>query len=168
MKSAAARAAEGEAMTLRLGDLLVNKGVLNEAQRSEILRRQQTDPKPFGALAERLFGVGPEVVEQAWAEQFARTTRSVDPRRERVDPGVLPLIERRQAWQFRRVEGGDLVMCTTREHLVRALKFTGWRLSKPCHFVLADPLALGEALMRYYRLEGMTPEMVTAGPRRRA
>lgn len=158
-------------MTVRLGDLLVERGVLSEAQRAEILQRQKTDPRPFGALAERLFGIGPDVIEQAWAEQFAGLTSSVDPRAEAVDPGVLGLIERRQAWQFRvlplRYEDGDLVMCTTREHLVRALKFTGWRLSKPCHFVLADSLALGEALMRYYRLEGMTPETVAGGPRHR-
>ncbi len=154
-------------MPVRLGDLLVEKGVLSEEQRAEILRRQRTDPRPFGALAERLYGVGPDVVEQAWAEQFEGLTAHVDPRGEPLDPGVLDLIDRRQAWQFRvlplRYEDGDLVMCTTREHLVRALKFAGWRVPGPCHFVLADPLPLGEALMRYYRMEGMTPAMVTGG-----
>ncbi len=155
-------------MPVRLGDLLVERGVLTEEQRAEILRRQRTDPRPFGALAERLFGVKPEAVEQAWAEQFEGLTPRVDPRRERVDAGVLGLIDRRQAWQFRvlplRYDDGDLVMCTTREHLVRALKFTGWRLARPCHFVLADPVALGEALMRHYHLEGMTPAMVAGAP----
>lgn len=151
-------------MAVRLGDLLVERGLLTESQRAEIVRRQKRDPRPFGAIAERLYGVRPEAVEQAWADQFARITATVDPRDERVDSDALGSIERRQAWQFRvlplRYEGGDLVICTTREHLVRALKFTGWRLTRPCHFVLADPLALGEALMRYYRLEGMNPAMV--------
>ncbi|MFM9995335.1 MAG: hypothetical protein ACKVU4_05985 [Phycisphaerales bacterium] len=151
-------------MTLRLGDLLVQRGVLTVAQRDEVLRLQRTDPRPFGAIAERMFGVVPARVEEAWAEQFSGLTSHVDPRREPVDPRVLPAIDRRQAWQFRvlplREEGGDLVLCTTREHLVRALKFTGWRIARSCHFVLAEPLALGEALMRHYRLDGMTPEMV--------
>jgi hypothetical protein len=158
-----------KAMTVRLGDLLVDRGFLTEGQRAEILRRQRTDHRPFGALAERMYGVGPDVVEQAWADQFAEITSRVDPRRERIDPEALSMIERRQAWQFRvlplRFEEDDLVMCTTREHLVRALKFTGWRIPRRCHFVLAEPLALGEALMRYYRLEGMNPAMVTGkGP----
>lgn len=151
-------------MTLRLGDLLVQRGLLTPAQRDTVLREQRTDPRPFGAIAERMFGVIPARVEEAWADQFSDLTSHVDPRREAVDPRVLAAIDRRQAWQFRvlplREEDGDLVLCTTREHLVRALKFTGWRIARSCHFVLAEPLALGEALVRYYRLDGMTPEMV--------
>lgn len=149
---------------LRLGDLLVRMGVLTPGQRDDVLRRQRTEPRPFGVLAERMFGVQPAAVEEAWAEQFSGLTAHVDPRREPIDPEVLPVIDRRQAWQFRvlplRMDGGDLVLCTTREHLVRALKFAGWRVIHPCHFVLAEPRALGEALVRHYRLDGMTPDMV--------
>lgn len=149
---------------MRLGDLLVRNGVLTDDQRRQILRRQRDDPSPFGVLAERLFGVGPGAVESAWAEQFATLTDHVDPRLEPVEPEVLGLIDRRQAWQFRvlplRAEGEDLVVCTTREHLVRALRFTGWRLARTCQFVLADPLALGEALTRYYRLDGLSPASI--------
>jgi hypothetical protein len=154
---------------MRLGELLVRNGVITEEQRQQIVRRQRDDPTPFGALAERMFGVRPHAVEAAWAEQFAGLTTTVDPRLEPVDPAVLRLIDRRQAWQFRvlplRDDGDDVVLCTTREHLVRALKFTGWRIARSCHFLLADPTALGEALMRYYRLDGMTAAMVAGSSR---
>jgi hypothetical protein len=150
---------------LRLGDLLVRRGVLTESQRDAVLDYQKLTGRPFGELAERLFGVGQQAVEHAWAEQYGMIARRVDPRTERTDPEVMNLIDRRQAWQFRvlplRVDADEVILCTTQEHLVRALKFAGWKIQAPCYFVLADPVALGEALMRHYPLAGMSPEVVS-------
>lgn len=156
-------------MSIRLGDLLVRKGVLTESQRQKVLEYQQVMARPFGELAERLFGIRPAVIEDAWADQYVEVTRRVDPRRETVDPDVLTLVDRRQAWQFRflplRHDGDELMACTTREHLVRALKFAAWAITDPCYLVVAEPEALGEALVRYYPLAGMTPAMVAGrGP----
>src|SRR5690606_14849299 len=118
-------------MMLRLGDLLVRNGALTEAQRDSVLDYQRLTGRPFGELAERLFGVGQQAVEQAWAEQYGMIAQRVDPRTERVDAEALSMIDRRQAWQFRvlpiRFEAGELMICTTQDHLVRALKFAGWR-----------------------------------------
>lgn len=141
-------------MAIRLGDLLVAKGILTEAQRVEILEEQRTTPRPFGELAERLFGVSESAVEQAWAEQYAQMAEGIDPRAATVDPDVLGLIERRQAWQFRvlpiRVDGDEIVVCTTADNLPRALRFIGWRVSRPCYFQIADADALDEALQQHY------------------
>lgn len=153
---------------MRLGDLLVRRGVLTEAQRDSVLEHQKLTGRPFGELAERLFGVGQGAVEQAWAEQYAMIARRVDPRIERVDAEVLKVIDRRQAWQFRilplRFDADELMICTTQDHLVRGLKFAGWKIQASCFFVLADPRALGEALMKHYPMAGMTPDVV-AGQR---
>ena len=111
-------------MTVRIGDLLVRKGVLTGAQRDHVLAEQVRSGRPFGELAERLFGVTPLAIEQAWAEQYASITRSVDPMAEQAEAGALALIDRRQAWQFRliplRFDGPELMVCTSQEHLVRA------------------------------------------------
>lgn len=151
-------------MTLRLGDLLVRSGALTEEQRDSVLEYQKLTGRPFGELAERLFGVGEAVVEQAWADQYAMVAQRIDPRTERFDPECLSLIDRRQAWQFRtlpiRFDGDELIICSTHEHLVRALKFAGWRIQAPCYFVLTDALSLGEALVKHYPMAGMTPNMV--------
>lgn len=151
-------------MTLRLGDLLVRNGALTEDQRDSVVEYQKLTGRPFGELAERLFGISEAIVEQAWADQYAMVAQRVDPRNERLDPECLCLVDRRQAWQFRvlpiRFDGDELMVCTTREHLVRALKFAGWRIQAPCYFVLTDPLTLGEALMKQYPMAGMTPHMV--------
>ncbi len=152
-------------MTLRLGDLLVRRGILTESQRDSVLESQKLTGRPFGELAERLFGVAESSVEQAWAEQYAMIARRIDPRTERIDPDVLTLIDRRQAWQFRvlpvRIDADEVMVCTTQEHLVRALKFAGWKIQAPCYFVLAESLALGEALVRHYPMGGMTAASVS-------
>ena len=45
--------------TLKLGDLLVQQGVLTVAQRDQVLEAQRLRRRPFGVLAEDLFGVSP-------------------------------------------------------------------------------------------------------------
>lgn len=146
--------------TVHLGDLLVQHGVLTGSQRDEVLIAQKSRGGPFGAIAEQMFGVSPAAVEAAWAEQYATLAPHLDPRSLELPQHVLEMISRRQAWQFRVLpisfKGDELVMCTTQEALPKALKFAGWRLAHVCQFVIAEPLALGEAMERHYPLAGMT------------
>jgi len=153
--------------TVHLGDLLVKHGVLTPVQRDEVLTAQKARGGPFGAIAEEMYGVSPAAVERAWAEQYAAMSAPVDPRLYSINPRALEVITRRQAWQFRMIplefNGDEVLACTTQDHLVRALKFAGWRLGHACQFVLTDAASLGEALARHYPMAGMTPEMVNSG-----
>lgn len=152
-------------MVLRLGDLLVQHGVLTREQVEDILVEQQAVGRPFGELAERLFGVPPQAVERAWAEQYAMLTGEYDLGEARFDPEAIALISARQAWQFRvlpiRFSGDELTVCTMKDQLARALRFVGWKIEHPCHFVLAEPQGFAETLLRHYPLAGMTPGMIT-------
>jgi hypothetical protein len=151
-------------MLIRLGDLLVQRGVLTREQRDAILAEQIQTSRPFGVLAEQIYGVHREDIEDAWAEQYAMINPTVDPRHEEINPAVLQLIGRRQAWQFRmlplRFDGPELVVCTTQDHLVKALRFVGYQVKQPVYFVLSNAQALGEALMTNYPMDGMNPNMV--------
>lgn len=148
-------------MPVRLGDLLVRAGALTEAERDRVLETQQRTRRPFGVLAEELFGVDPAVVERAWAEQYALASERVHPGAETVDPNALACIDRRQAWQFAvlpmRFEAGELIVCTSVEYLPRAMRFAGWRLGERVSFVLAERRELGAALERHYPM-GMTAD----------
>ena len=152
---------------LQLGELLVRHGVLSAQQRDQVLEAQKSRGGPFGVLAEEMFGISPDAVEKAWAEQYAGMMPLIDPRTYTVQGRALEVISRRQAWQFRvlplELSGGNLVACTTQENLVRALRFAGWKLGHQVHFLLASPLALGEAMCEHYPMAGMTPQSLCSG-----
>lgn len=154
-------------LTVPIGQLLVKQGVLTNDECDRIMAEQDISGRPFGAIAEELFGVSAESVEQAWAEQYAMMAEWLDPSVAKVDPAALATIDRRHAWQFRvlpiSMRAGELRICTTREHLVRALNFTTKFLPMTCYYVLSKPENLGDALMRYYPMDGMSREMVGAG-----
>ena len=145
-----------------IGTLMVNNGVITKQQLEQILERQRQTHRPFGEIAEELCGVRAKDVERAWAEQYAQTTRWVNPTLEPCDPGVHDLVSRRQAWQFRVLplgyDGSELMVCTTQEGLVRAMNFAARQIPVTCYFVLAKLDQLAEALMRQYPMEGMSAE----------
>ena len=150
---------------VRLGQLLVESDVLTSRQVEDIVVEQERTGEPFGLLAERLFGVDPRKIEDAWACQYAGLTRTVNPAVEVFDEQAAELVTRRQAWQFRilplRFEGRELLIATTQSHLRRALRFATNIIGIPVFFVMADPMDLGRALCTHYPLPGMTPESVS-------
>ena len=151
-------------MHVRLGEILVCRGLLTAQQVTEVLERQQSTGTPFGALAERMFGVAPDAIEDAWAAQYARLTQTIDPRSEPLCTEALKLITRRQAWQFCvipvRQDDAEVMIATTQQHLRRALRFATRVLGVPSYFVMAENEAMGEALCRLYPMDGMTPASV--------
>ncbi|MEM1184359.1 MAG: hypothetical protein AAGI53_05070 [Planctomycetota bacterium] len=151
-------------MGVRLGDLLIKRGAITEEQRESILEHQRRHPRPFGLLAEQLFGVSPRTVEQAWAEQFAEVADWVELDGLDTVPDVLDLIDRRQAWQFGVVplyfDSGELAMATSKQHLARAMRFAGWRIEYPCRFVLCSSEDLHNALSERYPMAGIDAEFL--------
>lgn len=141
-------------MALRLGDLLVIKGVLSRTQRDAVLKEQEGTGRPFGEIAEQMFGVSSDLVEDAWAQQYALLSGLIDPRSEHVDAEAVARLGAEEAWQNEvlpmRRDGRELMVCTTREGLVRALSFMDSRVRERCYFVLAERAHLHEALSRHY------------------
>lgn len=139
---------------LRMGELLVRQGVLDSEQVEQILHEQQRMPRPFGDLAERMFGVRPDDVERAWIDQYLGLGTEVDLDQQRMDVHVLKLLNRRQAWQFRvlplRTENNEVVAATCREHLKRAVNFAWGRLNDPVYFLIARRPQLEDFLMQHY------------------
>lgn len=151
-------------MVLRLGDLLIQQGVLTPEQCDQIADEQQTNPRPFGLLAEELFGVDPGVIEHAWAVQFAMISPRINPCEIAHDESVHSVITDRQAWQFgfipvERVAEG-LICATSIECLARALRFVGWRIEEPCSFVICDHSALEMGLSNIYPMDGVDSAMM--------
>lgn len=150
---------------LRIGQILIEHGVLSEQQVFEILEVQKKQGVPFGVLAERLFEVSVESVEQAWIEQYQRFTGVLDLSRERVDVEALQLINRRQAWQFEmaplRIEpGGELLIAASRRRLARAVTFAASRIKQVAFFRIAESEPLREFLRKHYPMPEVSDELI--------
>jgi hypothetical protein len=137
-----------------IGQLLVEQGVLTPRQVEHILTVQKQSHRPFGDLAERLFGINPRAVEDAWVEQYTRTVGIVDLDEQQIDEDCLRLLNRRQAWQFHTLptsrEEDNLNLATSPESLVRAVNFATRKIDEPICFVLAERQQLREFLMKHY------------------
>jgi hypothetical protein len=139
---------------IQIGQLLVEQGVLTDRQVEHILRVQKMSHRPFGDLAERLFGINPQAVEDAWVQQYLRLTGTIDLDAQKIDEQCLRVINRRQAWQFHVLpmnRGDDeMSIATSAESLVRAVNFSAHKLDEPVYFQIADRQQLREFLMKHY------------------
>lgn len=139
---------------IRIGQLLVEQGVLSDIQVEHILKVQKESGRPFGDLAERLFGISPKAVEDAWVEQYIRTAGVVDLNDIEIEKQCLRTLNRRQAWQFHVLPTsrgeGEISVATHPENLVRAVNFATRTLDEPVYFMLAERTQLREFLMKHY------------------
>ncbi len=139
---------------LRLGEFLVAQGALTPAQVSHILDVQAVTTRPFGDLAERLFGIDPRVVAGAWVDQFLSRHEPRDVAAEACEARWLHLVDRRQAWQFRivpmRRENDYLLVAADARGLLKAVNFASRAFPvAPC-FVVGEERSLQALLMRCY------------------
>ena len=139
---------------IRIGDLLVEQGVLTRKQVEHVLQVQKMSHRPFGDLAERLYGIDPKAIEDAWVEQYVRVAGVVDLDEQQIELDCLRTLNRRQAWQFHLLpmnhEQHNLNMATSPENLVRAVNFSTRKLDEPVYFLLAERKQLREFLMKHY------------------
>jgi hypothetical protein len=137
-----------------IGQLLVEQGVLTADQVNHILKVQKASHRPFGDLAERLYGIDPQAIENAWVEQYIQTAGVVDLEQVRFDADCLRVVNRRQAWQFHLLptsrEGEHLNLATDADNLIRAVNFSSRRIDEAVYFLIAEREQLRDFLMKHY------------------
>jgi hypothetical protein len=137
-----------------IGKLLVEQGILTPAQVEQILDVQRMSHRPFGDLAERLFGVEPRAVEDAWVEQYVARAGATNLDLESFDPTVRDVLNARQAWQFQllpiRRDADHFHVATTAAKLVRSVNFVTRKFNEPVHFIIASPRQLRQYLMEMF------------------
>jgi len=153
--------------------LLVRNGILDASQVKRALDEQARTGVPFGVACEQLFSVDPRDIEQAWAEQYAGITQTINPLQESIEPAAQAIVQRRQAWQFGvlpiRWDEGELMVATTPDLLVRAHRFMTRHFDQPVFFVMTSSAHLESAIQRAYPLPGAAlPEGLTANSKRSA
>lgn len=136
---------------IRIGELLKQRGLLDDRQIEEILRRQTVTGQPFGAVAAELFGVQEAELWRAWAQQMIDCCPKVDTELLRVDPKALRFVTSREAWAYRLLPvtwtENEIELVTTPERLPNVMAFAQIKSPVPAVFSLADREDL-EALIR--------------------
>jgi hypothetical protein len=139
---------------IQIGELLMEQGVLTPRQVEHILRVQKESHRPFGDLAERLYGISPQAVEDAWVQQYIRMTGTIDLEDQKFDEQCLRLLNRRQAWQFHMLPMNhseeNLNIATSAGDLVRAVNFSTKKFDEPVYFQIAERKQLKDFLMKHY------------------
>jgi len=145
---------EADLQGIPIGQLLVEQGVLTDEQVRHVLAVQRMSHRPFGDLAERLYGLDPRAIEDAWVEQYIRTTGVVDLERIKIEADALRVLNRRQAWQFHLLplhrDENNLNMATSSDDLIRSVNFAVRKLDDPIYFLIAEREQLREFLMKHY------------------
>ncbi len=151
-------------MSKPMGQILVDRGVLSDTQREEVLRAQRGTNRPFGELAESMFEVSQQEIEAVWAEQYGEIAEWVDPSLLDIPEHVLCVLSGRQAAQFAmipiRYAGRSLVLCTTREQLPRALRFASSTFGAECTLALCESDQLISGLQRHYDVDAAAWEAI--------
>lgn len=139
---------------IRIGELLAEQGILTPRQIRHILQVQKATGRPFGDLAERLYGVEPKIIEDAWVEQYVRISGVIDLEQQQIDEQCLRILNQRQAWQFHMLplyrEDEELHIATSPERLVRAVNYATHTIDEPVFLRIAESTQLREFLMRHY------------------
>ncbi|MFA9479044.1 hypothetical protein ACERK3_12195 [Phycisphaerales bacterium AB-hyl4] len=150
---------------LRIGEILVQNGVLTEQQVFEIAQAQRRLGLPFGVLAEQMFEVTLESIEQAWVQQYHQFTGTIDLASCRFDEQALRLISRRQAWQFEILpinfeSTGELLIAASHARLARAVTFAANRLERVAYFRIAESEQLRDFLQQYYPMPDVSRYLI--------
>lgn len=139
---------------IRMGELLIGEGLMTRQQVNEVLDRQKQCARPFGFLAEMMFGIRPEDIEKVWIAQYLSYDTSIDLDEQKIDIDALKAVNRRQAWQFGimplRREDAELYLATTSEGLPRAVNFAWRRIPDPVFFLIAKRPQLEAFIREHY------------------
>ncbi len=155
---------------LQIGQILVEHGVLTQQQAFEIAAAQKQRRKPFGVLAEEMFDVTVDSIEEAWVEQYHRFTGTIDLDEQKIDERALRTIHRRQAWQFemapvRFEKNGELLIAADRSRLARAVTFATRTLEVPTYFRIAESQQLRSFLRRHFPMPEVSDELIALAKR---
>jgi hypothetical protein len=156
---------------LRIGEILVEHGVLTEQQAFEIAEQQKRCKQPFGVLAEQMFDVTLEAIEQAWVDQYHRFTGTIDLAEQHFDEQALRTLHRRQAWQFEMLpigfdnKSGELLIAASKHRLARAVTFAAKQIEHPVFFRIAERSQLRSFLRQHFPMPEISEQIIQLAKR---
>ena len=140
--------------TMRIGELLKQRGLLDDRQIEQILARQKATGSPFGSVAAEMFGVQEAELWRAWAQQMIDCCPKVSPLEVTPTAKALSFVTAREAWAYRILPydwtDQELAVLTTAERLPNAMAYAQIKSPVPAVFAVSERDELEEAIKRAY------------------
>lgn len=145
--------------TDRIGMILIERGLLTEAQVQQIVARQVYDHRPFSTIAAEMFDLNEQDIWHTCAHQIRDECSHVRLCQEQFDPNSLRVISAKQAWDALvlplRTEAGELVCATTEETLPEAISLMQQEAYCNVRFVITEIRPLEDFIAERYAYEGV-------------
>ena len=142
-----------------IGTFLIERGTLTGKQVAQVLARQREEHRPFGQVAEDMFGVSVSDLAEALAEQLVSKCPWINLIEEQLDEQCLNMIEARDAWESlvlpMRYEGDELLCATTMETLPNAIELIQRAVAEPFRLAIVDIRLLEQFIAERYHFEGI-------------
>lgn len=146
--------------TIRIGELLKQRGLLDDRQIEQILARQKATGSPFGSVAAEMFGVQEAELWRAWAQQMIDCCPKLSPLEITPTAKALTFVTSREAWAYRILPydwtDQEIALLTTAERLPNAMAYAQIKSPVPAVFALSDRAELEEAIQKAYGIKAMT------------
>jgi len=155
----------GEANQRKLGEVLIEKGIVTEEQVAQALQMQRESPKTkLGDALVQMQAANWDQVYEALAEQLGY--RFVDLRATKIPPEAIEAMPRTIARKHNLVpvgeEDGVLIVAITDPLDLSAMDSLRFYLNRDVRCVLAAPDAVKEAISKYYSIEESTVDNMLA------
>jgi len=138
----------------KIGEILMDKGLLTLGQVEQVLARQLKDTRLFGQIAADTFGLDEATLCRTVAEQFLIEATHVNLATEPWDPDALRAVAAHDAWTYRalplRYERGELLVATSIYELPNAIGLLDREVYRNYRFVIADAHVLETTIQERY------------------
>lgn len=146
--------------TIRIGELLKQRGLLDDRQIEQILARQKATGSPFGSVAAEMFGVQEAELWRAWAQQMIDCCPKVSPLDITPTAKALTFVTPREAWAYRILPydwtDQEIALLTTAERLPNAMAYAQIKSPVPAVFAVSDRVELEEAIQKAYGIKSLS------------
>ena len=144
----------------RIGNILIERGLLDATQVNQVLAQQQTNSRPFGKLSAELFGLDEHDIYHALADQIlSHSIQEVNLVNETIDHDCLAILSAHDAWDYLvlplRMENHELICATTVETLPQAIGLMQRAVDMPFKFVVTEIRPLEQFIAEQYDYEGV-------------
>lgn len=150
---------------ITIGQIMVEQGLLTEAQATQIVNAQRERRMPFAAFSERWYGLSARDIQAHWPDQPERFQPHTDLDQIEVDPRAVAMIDKAAAWRYEMLPvgwtgEGDIRLAISNRRMARGVRYAATHFDRPVNLWLVDPSQVLEYLQFYFPVPGIPVDLL--------